>query len=832
MTARIHSSTKCGISEKDRSLSLGRAGDGFVRFATLFTLTAGLCSPHTASADGRVAAIKQKLAPLDNFRRIELPVSKGFSAQCRLKRRVVTCRTSKLPDRFPELMVGLRGGTMAGVRLAKAKTGASIILTLKRPEISFQSKVLRFPSRWVLEFGVPLVLMDEVEELVPFRPYPVPPTNISAKLPPPNLHELSPELEENQVLNACYKLWRARRMLEAIDSCNEAIALKSKSPAGEMAKKIVAEIWMGFVDPKSSEKLPKILKALETAESASKRPEDGARYALLKAQTLEAVGYLNRAEMSLANAFDRYKNSRGASYLLAARARMLMRLKESRKARSILQRLRSLRSDAPTVGAALIALAELAYNEGNYVVAIGMFDTVKERWPALLNANSTAIFQAAEVYRLYERIDEAKEAYERFLKLPIKTIPEWMARVRLLEILSFSQPAAAGQKFRQLAISLEKTEGQDLAFIRFAKLTPKVSERRRILANLAAAPTTPYVFEELTMSSIQQALEDGNLADAYRYTVTLWREMPDAYILKAAPALFERTLTLKLLKAIKGKSYLDAMRLYYTHRKNFEGHRRRGELHLLVARSLRAMSMYEEARLVLQKGLGGRTAEREPAATSLIYREMASVLREKGDKYRLGEILDYMDARYPKKFDDFDYWLAKTYQAWWTGKKKRARKILVYALNGPVKHRERLQLMETLVELYLDMKNPKGATKVLKTLIAEHDKAGGARDDLNRRRARWRLCEVWIAEKDWATALAHLLRFLEEYPDDSNRFEARYFTGKAMSKLDFPQKAKRQWNIVSKEDAQGIFGKLARLELEMLAWRLYKLKPLLQETKL
>ena len=88
-----------------------------------------------------------------------------------------------------------------------------------------------------------------------------------------------------------------------------------------------------------------------------------------------------------------------------------MRLKESVKAREVLRQLRELRSDQPTVGAALVALGELAYNEGNYVTAIGLFDNVKSRWPELLNANSTAVFQAAELCRLFDRADEAKAKY-------------------------------------------------------------------------------------------------------------------------------------------------------------------------------------------------------------------------------------------------------------------------------------------------------------------------------------------------------------------------------------------------------------------------------------
>ena len=276
------------------------------------------------------------------------------------------------------------------------------------------------------------------------------------------------------MLNGCYRLWRERRTLEAIDDvrCGR---VQFNDTCRAHGQKIVAELWMGLLDPKDTEKLPKILRALEKAEAAATQSSDGARYALLHAQALEAVGYFNRSEMQLANATAKYEKTRSASYLLAARARLLMRLKEGVKAREVLRQLRELRSDQPTVGAALVALGELAYNEGNYVTAIGLFDNVKSRWPELLNANSTAVFQAAELCRLFDRADEAKEGYERFIKLPIKSIPDWMAKIRLLELLASKEPERAAQEFRKLALALEKTEAQDLAFIRFARLTSKAS---------------------------------------------------------------------------------------------------------------------------------------------------------------------------------------------------------------------------------------------------------------------------------------------------------------------------------------------------------------------
>ena len=140
--------------------------------------------------------------------------------------------------------------------------------------------------------------------------------------------------------------------------------------------------------------------------------------------------------------------------------------------------------------------------------------------------------------------------------------------------------------------------------------------------------------------------------------------------------------------------------------------------------------------------------EREPNTAAKLYLSMASVLRELRDKFRLGEVLTYLDDRYPKKFDDFDYWFSKAMHHWWIGELDKARKIIVYALNGPVQNEQRLSLMETLADLYLEMKKPSKATRALEALINEHDRLGYARNDTRRRRARWRLCEIWMATNE------------------------------------------------------------------------------------
>ena len=51
--------------------------------------------------------------------------------------------------------------------------------------------------------------------------------------------------------------------------------------------------------------------------------------------------------------------------------------------------------------------------------------------------------------------------------------------------MSFDDPTEAAKGFKRLIQKLRKTEGQDLAFLRLARLTEKPRDRRRIIRNLA-----------------------------------------------------------------------------------------------------------------------------------------------------------------------------------------------------------------------------------------------------------------------------------------------------------------------------------------------------------
>ena len=116
---------------------------------------------------------------------------------------------------------------------------------------------------------------------------------------------------------------------------------------------------------------------------------------------------------------------------------------DPREARKALEVLQGLPLDTPTLDDALITLAGMAYEAEQFVTAIGLFDIALKRWPDKLLRGRAALFQAAEILTLYGRTDEATRLYQAFVDRFPADPPNWIARVRLIEMLSYTQPRKA-----------------------------------------------------------------------------------------------------------------------------------------------------------------------------------------------------------------------------------------------------------------------------------------------------------------------------------------------------------------------------------------------------
>lgn len=756
---------------------------------------------------------------LQAYRRIELTVPPDFSAACERRGAESFCRVSAIPPSIRVLIERLATSEAAGVEFGADRQSPFVRFILRREGLTLQDAVLPAPPRWIIEIGTPTALMGPIEEELPFRPYPLAPSGFEIPLPPSTLSTLEGDTPGAQAYDACFEAWRGGRLEAALELCAEVDQSVPDRISARRAVQVIAEVEARLVVDQGRERLASAAAALERAEAASTDPLRATRYVLLAAQLFESLGYESRAELHLELREKDFVGKPGWAYLAAARARLLMRSSDVRAARPILEALRALEDDAPVVGLALRSLAGLAYVEGDFLQAAGLFDRVRGTWPELLADEPAALFQAAELYFMYGRRPEARALYETFLERYPDDLPHWVVRVRLGELLAFETPAAAVEVFRDLASSLRETEGQDLAFLRIARLTPKVTERRRILRNLRRGALTDYVVQEMLVASAREALVDGRLQDAFGHAKKLWTIFPDSPILTRAPKLFDRLLYLVALRHADAEHPLRAVSLYFDQRKRYEAHAMRGEMHLLAGRAFRRLAMVEEALRVMQRGLGGRTEEDEPDAAARLYLEMAGVLREAGDAYRLGEILAYLDARHPRRFDNYAYWMAKGSHALWSGRPALARDMLVYALNGPVTPDERIELAGRVAEVYIATGEVDRAINALQTQVELHDAAGHDPHAPLRRDARWRVAELELERARHAGAVAALGTFLEEFPDAPERFEARFFIGRSLMSLGDARGALRQWDIVANEAPGDVYGRLADQERAMHAWR-------------
>lgn len=836
----------------------------------------------STAGHARIADIKRSFEQLKDFRRVELRVSPSFTVQCKERQRKIRCDLSELPHDFPRLLVSLKGSSLAAVTLAKRQPGAiRVDFEIRNQNVKLQEAVVGTPPIWVIEIGTREILMGPVQEQTPFRPYPIQSSGLPNRIPDIELDPLPNDLVENQKYNRCLQLWNEGSLADAQAACGDLAAafdalacggtdrcfesvetpgllpvldgdargrgallkeltsdFRPESHQSEAARRtnlVLAELLNDLTETDDNRSLPDTSTALERAEKMAKLPIEKARYALLSVDVLERIGYMNRAEELLSRKVMEYQDSESSVYFLAAQARILMQLGESNQAKQVLRKLRELKSSSPIIGLAVMTLAELAYRQKNYVSSLGLFDSVRATWPRVWKGNSTAVFQTAELYMLFGRLDDAAKAYDLFRKSRIKMVPDWLVSLREVELISANDPDEGALKFRELAISLPKDEAQDLAFLRRASLLKDRTERKRLIKALSTQPTTPFVFEELVVQAVQLALEEGDLEQAFRFSRSFWRRSPEADYLSRAPQLFDRVLTLEIERRLAAEDLYGVLALFYSEETQIRKHQTTGYLYLLVARVLRRLGMMDEAAFVLQDGLNYKDASEPIRTTAEIYRELATLLRLDKDKFRLSEIDAYLNTRFPKTFDDPEYWLARVYNKAWTGEPKNistARKMLVYAINGDIDDVERLDLMTHLYEFDLKYGKAKQAVASIKAFINEYDRVKKPRISDVRAMALWRIAEVWLGEENWQNAVVSIAKFLREYPDHAYRIEARFMLGRALLNFGDEKQARSYWDIVAREDADGLYGRLANLEMEMLDWQSTQFPALLDATKL
>lgn len=784
-----------------------------------------LCGLLLAAVCGAEAVAKERGLdrfddPHRDFRRIEIHTPGDFEADCRTRGRRVQCELSAQPTGLQALMAKLHDGALAEATIVRRPKKADGTMTLRldlaRPELEFRQRVVPSPPTWIVEIGIPPVMWPTIELTVPMRPYAVPAAPFESTPPPSWVERLDGTDPDVRAYNECYDAWAANSLETAIQRCNAVLFDHPDSPVVRSARGVLGEAWARRAISGDQVDLVALLAAIREAEESASDPLKQVRFTYLFARALESQELPSRSRRHLEESLPRYRGTPAELFVVSTLAEIEAADEEA--AEKWMTDVIAIPGDSRNIGAAYAGLAGIRYTRGRYLEALRAFEVVADRWPGIINKDPSTLFQAAEVFYRFGRIEQATQLYEQFLARYPDAIPHWIVRVRIGELISRTQPDRARAAFQTMAKALQETEGQDLAWLRWARLAKGPYEMARILRRIQRGALTDYVTAEVMVLSVHRHLEQGRIRTAYDELVRLWEMYPGDPVVTESRHLADRTLYLLVHYYLEHDRPMAAASVYYAHPDRFEGHERRGRAHLLAGQSLRKLGMTEESLRVLQRGAAPLVESGEPAVTARLYLEMASVLREDMDRFRLGEILEYMDARFPRRFDNFDYWMAKGMHAWWDGRPREARDMLVYALNGPVTPRQRVELTGEVARIYFALGEHDRAINALETQIEMHAVSGGKPDAPVVHRAMRRIAEARFDAGEWVQAIGALRRFEDRFADDPENDELEYMLGKALLEIGDVEAAGRVWDTLSRE-SKGTWGDVARQELEMMRWR-------------
>lgn len=767
---------------------------------------------------------------LDQYRRIELLVPGGFGAACERTGATLICRLTGMPESFIKVLRALRGGAIEKVDI-RGRRGQvfEVRLNLRRPDLDHRSVILAAPSRWVLEVGLPLTMSDPVEDEVPFRPYPLAASPFEPVLPKSPVVAPKGRGTAASAVSACVAAYTRGQHREALTTCAEAeTAARKDAELAAVAVMARAESAAELALVGRAPDLTTVTEALARAEALAPTPEAKGRFVILQARSYEPMGFPARGELHLEQKFEAYKGTPAEPWLLAGQLAGEFEAGNTAQADAIVQKLQVMAGDNPNVGGAVLLAAGQAYERRDWVKALELFDNALRRWPAQVQANPEALFQYAEACAYFGRNEDARGLYEKYLERFPRKKPHHIVRVRLADLTAATDALAARARLTDLALAIPEPEGQHLAALHAIRMTADPKERRRTLRQVERAGPTDYIRAELLAELARTALANGRIRESFEHLREIGRRYPNDVLLSRAPKLPDRVLYLLMENYVALDRPLAAISTYYAERRRFEAHVHREQMHLLAGRAFNRLGMSEEAFTVFQRGLrqGGTL---EPEVEARIYLEMADALHALGDRFRLREILRYLDKKYPGRFDDFSYWRARAADARWSGRLPEARDIYVYALNGPVTDEQRAVLAGDVAEVYVEMGNVSKAVAALKVLIELHDRAGKPKDSPVRRAAAWRVAEVAYDGRDWPAALDGLGRFLGDYPGDPNRLEAVFLKARALRGVGDVYSAVKLYDQLASDPKGGRYGALAGIELDLLKWERREAPAILEE---
>ena len=639
---------------------------------------------------------------------------------------------------------------------------------------------------------------------------------------------------------------------------------------GQESNKMNKEQKYFFTDENTSAREVAISQ-LKNAEKSASGEREKARYVLLTTELIRrksinsAIEYLKDAQM-------RYRQTKAEPFILAEHARLLLEVNANDEATKVLEKIAKLDAKQEYVmSSRILALASLAYARGDYTNATALYDEARAISPQLLSAEPGPLFQVAELYFRARRLEEAAAFYEEFLDNFSDQIPHWIARIRLAQIKSFERPLEAYNEMFQLSESLNEPEGQQLS--QLYMLTLSSNDIRgptpgKILRSVSNGTPTDYVLEELWMQKARNALRDGDLSKAFDYSQKIVQRMPESSLLRDSSLFFQRILLLEVDRLLRKGKNIDLVLLYLKEKnRRFRQPSRRGLLHLYVARAMRDLKMLDEAATnVISKG--GLPGVRDPRVDILLHLELTGIYREKIQDLQLDEqnaredinkfkqtvesletSFKNLGKRFPNEFDNYDYWASLGYRHELQNELRKAKKIYLYALNGPnVRPHERIKLAYAIYEVYMKMPDYDKALHALKILLEIYDEF---KSELNMPRLRldvlWNRVELQIQKESWPDVVSSIKMYLEESQavlstagssmyknvpvldrldfseeEEENltrRREALFYKGYALLKLGLVRQAQREWDLLYKEAYPSPYAELAEYELNMLSWR-------------
>lgn len=810
-----------------------------MRAAHHIALIASLISLWPVAASAELSPVDVFDAPLRDHRRLELVVPPGFDATCTdgtsrddAAPLAPLCTLTAAPEGLFRLLGPLHDGLLAEVVMGGKRGEDTITFRLAAKDLRFRQKVFDLPRRWVIEIGRPQTMSAKLEDEQPFRPYPMKLTAYRPPLPLAKILPLAADAPLAQPYHECLAHWRQGKVMKALRACEALIASAppgAEAEAVSQAWRIVAEARYSLaLDGRGKEDT--LLHALTEAEGSLKDPHDAFRYVAMAVSWLggRAPG---KASKWLRDREARYMDSPAAADYRAALAGLLMKTDERSEALPLLEEAGrapvTSRHARRFTGYAKLALAALAYEGRRYRKSLMIYDRMSSAWPGLLMEDPQSVFRYAEVLNLVGRHEEAKRLYTAFLELTPQAHPAFMAKIRLAQMVTMLDLEQAKKELLDLKQSLPGTQAQNLALLQIASLTNKPEMRRPMLKRILGTAQTDYIRGAVQVAMARQALSEGDLRGAYEMLKTLRAKIPEEPTLQEAPGMWLRVLYQLLTNYLYHDRPLAALSLFHAERAAIEGHPYRAEIHFRLGRAMRQMGALEEALSILQGGLSPRSEAAEPDAVARIYLEMAGVLREAGDRFRMARALDYLDRSFPKRFDNFEYWLCQATRARWEDRLEEARDILRYAINGPVSMEERVTLAETLARVYEEMEAWSSAVRAWEAVVSFYDEVHGPHrpeaqvgaPDPQRRGALWRAAEIEFDQGEWINAVAALDRFIADYPLHSSVPEARFLMARSLLSLGSTRSAIEVLDRLSRQQPEGVYSRLAKQELELLSWR-------------